>query len=115
MNVTTYQVERVGDFGWPSDASSTDMTDIAIDQFGVLFGISYRDVFTCHPETAVCTRLAGLPEQFNGLTVIPQGTLMPDREVPGMRATACQRPILIASVVDQSEASSSWGPSAASS
>jgi len=80
MNVDTYQVTNIGPFVWPNDTPDQSMTDLAIDQFGTLFGISYEYVYTCNPSTAVCTQLAILPEQFNGLTVVPVGTVSPNQE-----------------------------------
>ena len=56
------------------------MTDIAIDEFGVLYGTSFGKMFTCHPQTVVCTDLGALPSSFNGLTVVPAGTLLPDEQ-----------------------------------
>lgn len=70
LEVKTGDVFLVDDFHWPADASSREMTDIAIDRFGVLYGISFSDVFVIHPQTAQCWRLAALPQQFNGLTHI---------------------------------------------
>ena len=78
MNAYSYVVTAVGAFQWP--AGSQSMTDIAIDEFGVLYGTSFSNMFTCHPQTAVCTNLGALPGSFNGLTVVPAGTLLPDEQ-----------------------------------
>lgn len=78
MNVYSYVVTSVGAFQWPSGFQS--MTDIAIDEFGVLYGTSFSNLFTCHPQTAVCTDLGALPSSFNGLTVVPSGTLLPEEQ-----------------------------------
>lgn len=72
FDVTSYAVEPVGDFDWPTDGSH-QMTDIAIDSYGVLFGVTFDDLYRCHPQTAVCTHLAELQGSFNGLTVVPSG------------------------------------------
>lgn len=78
MNAYSYVVTSVGAFQWPSGFQS--MTDIAIDEFGVLYGTSFSNMYTCHPQTAVCTNLGSLPSSFNGLTVVPSGTLIPDEQ-----------------------------------
>jgi hypothetical protein len=57
------------------------MTDIAIDSYGTLFGITFDDLFTCHPQTAKCTWLGSLPTSFNGLTMVPPGGLDPEKDV----------------------------------
>jgi len=72
LDVKTAEVYLVGAFQFPSGASSREMTDIAIDRHGVLYGISFDDVFVIHPQTAKCWRLATLPSSFNGLTLIPR-------------------------------------------
>ena len=81
MDVTSYQVTEVAPFGWPGDATSTEMTDLAIDRWGVIYAVSFDDLFVCHAGTAQCIRLAGLPTSFNGLTWVPAGTIDPTNEV----------------------------------
>ena len=56
------------------------MTDIAIDEYGVLYGTSFSYLYTCHPQTAQCANLGALPSSFNGLTVVPAGTLLPSQQ-----------------------------------
>ncbi|MFO0745805.1 MAG: hypothetical protein U1F43_09035 [Myxococcota bacterium] len=75
LEVKTGDVYLVDAFHWPADASSREMTDIAIDRFGVLYGISFADVFAIDPQTAQCWRLAPLPQEFNGLTMVPADLL----------------------------------------
>jgi len=75
LEVKTADVQLVGAFDFPSSATSTEMTDIAIDRYGVLYGISFEDVFAVNPQTAECWRLASLPQEFNGLTLIPREEL----------------------------------------
>lgn len=81
LDVKTYDVTRVGDFRFPASAESTEMTDLAIDRWGVIYAISFNDLFICHAQTAECIRLARLPGSFNGLTWVPRGVLDPEREV----------------------------------
>ncbi len=84
LGVKQLEVYEVGDFVWPGNTvgAPEEMTDIAIDRYGVLYGISFDNFYTCHPDTAVCTLLAPLPgnSQFNGLTLIPKGAIHPDRD-----------------------------------
>jgi hypothetical protein len=75
-----YQIVDVADFGWPANADSTEMTDIAIDRNGVIYGVSFDDLFVCRADNAQCRRIGGLPSSFNGLTWMPAGTVFPDRE-----------------------------------
>jgi hypothetical protein len=81
MDVKLYKVTLVGAFDWGGFWSSDEMTDIAIDRWGVLYGISFGSLYVCNPQTAVCKFLGDLPAQFNGLTVIPAGVIEPDDEV----------------------------------
>lgn len=63
---------KIGDFSfdqWPSS-----VTDIALDDKGNLFAITFSDLFQCQTKTAKCTWLASLPQSFNGLTFVPKGT-----------------------------------------
>ena len=81
MSVQDYKVAEVGAFGWPAGLFGDQMTDIAIDAYGVLYGVSFGNLFTCHPATAACTLLASLPDSFNGLTFVTKGVLEADKEV----------------------------------
>lgn len=81
LGIKTYTLHSVANFGWPADGGGHQMTDIAIDGYGQLFGVTYERLYTCHPGTAVCTTLALLPGQFNGLTMVPRGVLDEERDV----------------------------------
>ncbi len=81
MNVKTYDLVLVGEFGWPPEVWSDEMTDIAFDAYGVLYGVSFDSVYTCHPGTAQCTRIGELPDSFNALTLVPKGLIDPKKEV----------------------------------
>jgi len=80
FGVKSYTMEEVGPFKWPADADSRQMTDLAIDRYGVMWAISFEDVFVCHPVTVQCWRLAGLPTQFNGLTLVPGSMIGAERD-----------------------------------
>jgi len=76
----TLQITKVNDFGWPNDDGGHQMTDIAIDQWGVLYGITFDRLYVCSAITADCTFLATLPTEFNGMTLVPKGTVDPVNE-----------------------------------
>ena len=80
MDVQNLQLTEIGNFGWPADGGGHQMTDIALDQFGVLYGVTFDRLYTCVPQSAACTNLGELPESFNGLTLVPAGTVLPDSD-----------------------------------
>ena len=73
MDPFTYEINEIGQFTF--DQSNGQVTDIAIDRFGVLYAVTFNDVFVCHPQTAACYYLGDLPQSFNGLTMVPPGTI----------------------------------------
>jgi len=75
MAVNGYAISLVGNFH--GSGYSGSMTDMAIDQFGVLYGVTFGDLFVCDAPTAECYHLAPLPQSFNGLTMVPPGTIDP--------------------------------------
>jgi hypothetical protein len=79
IDVVTYDVVTVGDFVWPMGLADS-MTDIAIDRHGQLFGISFTQMYVCDPMTAECWNLGTIPGEYNGLTFLPAGTLLPDKD-----------------------------------
>lgn len=72
-----YAVAEVGPFTFP-DQGSSEITDIAIDRWGVLYAVSFNALFACNPATAECYALTQVDEASNGLAVLPVGTLSPD-------------------------------------
>jgi hypothetical protein len=78
VDVATYAVAPVGAFQYESHPGS--MTDVAIDRSGQLFGVTFNDAFVCNPTTAFCYWLGGLPNSYNGLTWVPAGTVLPDKD-----------------------------------
>ncbi|MFT7579415.1 MAG: hypothetical protein ACI9MR_001079, partial [Myxococcota bacterium] len=80
LEVKTQEMHRIDLFGWPSNADSEEMTDIAIDRYGVMYAISFDDLFICHPQTAECRRIASLPTRFNGLTLVPKSVLQTETD-----------------------------------
>ena len=53
------------------------VTDIALDDNGFLYAVTFDDLFKCDKATAKCQWLAGLPQQFNGLTFVPKDVVTP--------------------------------------
>lgn len=72
-----YTITEVGLFSFPNGGSG-EVTDLAIDRWGVLYAITFARLHVCNPATAACYMLAELPSSFNGLTFIPPGTLDPN-------------------------------------
>lgn len=64
---------KVGTFQFDSHPGS--MTDIAINKDGLLYGVTFDDLFACDKVTVKCSWLAALPSSFNGLTFVPKGTV----------------------------------------
>jgi hypothetical protein len=79
MDVDTYQIAGIGPFN--GTTYSGLMTDLAIDQYGVIYGVTFDDLYTCDATTATCYHLAALPQSFNGLTMVPPGVLHPYLDV----------------------------------
>lgn len=75
LGIKQLEVHKVGNFRFPSGTLDARMTDIAVDRYGVMWGIGFQDVFIVNPNTAECWRVATLPQEFNGLTLIPRGVL----------------------------------------
>ena len=70
----TLAINQVGNFGWPS--GSDQMTDLAIDQTGLMIGVSFSSVYRVDPTTAQATLLSSsLGGTFNGLSFVPAAML----------------------------------------
>ncbi|MCA9701626.1 MAG: hypothetical protein KC431_29165, partial [Myxococcales bacterium] len=76
MDPFSYQINLAGNFTFNQSPGS--VTDIAIDRWGVLYAVTFNDLFVCDPQSAACIYLADLPSSFNGLTMVPPGTIDPD-------------------------------------
>ncbi|MCB9675800.1 MAG: thrombospondin type 3 repeat-containing protein [Alphaproteobacteria bacterium] len=79
FDVNTNGIELVGAAVENGVAVGT-LTDIAIDRYGVLYAITFDDLYVCHPQTAECWYLGDLPASSNGLTFLPAGTLLPNSD-----------------------------------
>lgn len=76
INPADLSVRRVGDFGWPNDFRSHEMTDIAINADGLMWGITFNAIYRVNPADARCVYIAPFDgATFNGLSFIPGGEL----------------------------------------
>jgi hypothetical protein len=73
--------EPVAYFTFDNQAGDLSITDIAIDVDGRLYAVSFDTLYRCSAVSAKCLTLASLPEQFNGFTLVPKGTLDAVKEV----------------------------------
>lgn len=78
FDVQTFAIELVGTLA--VDDPDAVFTDVAIDRYGVLYAITFDDLYVCSPQTAECWLQGALPASSNGLTFLPQGTLLADRD-----------------------------------
>ncbi len=76
MDVNNYDIVQIGNFTY--DQSPGSVTDIALDRWGVLYAITFNDLFVCNPADAKCYYLADLPGSANGLSFLPPGVLDPN-------------------------------------
>ncbi len=63
---------KIGTFSF--DKNFGEVTDIALDDGGALYAVSFNDVFSCDKTSAKCLWLATLPQSFNGLTFVGKDT-----------------------------------------
>lgn len=80
VDVMTYAVSQVGAFKFSNDGCDHSVTDVAIDRWGVLYGITFGCGYVIHPQTGQTYKLGTLPNSFNGLTMIPKGIIDPNKD-----------------------------------
>jgi hypothetical protein len=68
------------------DQGGGNITDIAIDQYGVLYAITRDELFICRPDDGNCRYMADLPSFSIGLTFVPPGVLGPTDVLVGTGA-----------------------------
>jgi hypothetical protein len=78
FSVQTYDIQSIGGFWFDSNGGS--ITDVALDQFGVLYAMSFTGLFICHPQTAECRFQGTIPSSSNGMTFVPPGTIFTDQD-----------------------------------
>ena len=80
VDVMNYQTAQVGAFKFSNDGCDHSVTDVAIDRWGVLYGITFGCAYVIHPMTAQAYKLGTLPQSFNGLTMVPKGIIDPNKD-----------------------------------
>lgn len=81
LDLATQAFVLVGTFTF--DKNGGGVTDIALDENGLLYATTNDHLFSCNAQTAACTWLAAFPakmEAFNGLTFVPKGTVDPQQQ-----------------------------------
>lgn len=73
---STSTINRIGDFTDGGRALDAEMTDIAIDLNGYLYGVTWYDLYQIDPMTADCTWVQSLRDQGVGLTFVSDGRLV---------------------------------------
>ena len=74
FNVVSLSLRPVGNFRF--NQGGGEVTDIAIDQWGVLYAVTFTELFICRPSDAQCRRIGTLQGgSNNGLTFVPPGVL----------------------------------------
>lgn len=83
LDVDKLDLAEIGPFVTDTGTAVSDMTDIAIDKDGVMYGMTFDVLYRINykPGPPKCTRLATLGKQFNGLTFVPAGTVDPKKEI----------------------------------
>lgn len=80
VDVMNYDTVQVGTFKFSNDACDHSMTDVAIDRWGVLYGVTFGCGYVIHPQTGQAYKLGSLPSSFNGLTLVPKGIIDPNKD-----------------------------------
>jgi hypothetical protein len=71
----TNAATRIGTF-LDRGVSVTDMTDIAIDLDGYMFGVAYSELYSINPSDASVTWIATMRASLNALTFLSDGRLV---------------------------------------
>ncbi len=73
VNIAGLAITTIGKF-----KGASDVTDLAIDHYGVLFATTFTSLYVCSPDTADCWYLADLPEiNYNGMMFVAAGVIDP--------------------------------------
>lgn len=81
INPRALTLRSVGRFEFASDGQDHQMTDIAVNAAGEVWGITFDAIYRIDAATARCTLVSPLQGQYNGLTFVPAGVLNPSAEV----------------------------------
>jgi hypothetical protein len=74
-------VTSVGRFAFRDDGRNHEMTDIAVNAAGEIWGITFDAIYRVDATNAACTLVTALQGLYNGLTYVPVGVLNPTSEV----------------------------------
>lgn len=83
LDPLTRVVTKIGDFVDAKGGAVSSMTDLALDKAGTMYGVTFTGLYRIDysKPKPVCTKLASLGQQFNGLTFVPEGMIDPAQEV----------------------------------
>lgn len=90
LDADSLMVTNVGPFTFHDQGGSVindDMTDIAVDSNGNLYGCSFTRLYTIDPDTADAQMIASLSDSYNGLTFVPAGMIEQDELLVGASNT----------------------------
>lgn len=77
----SFAITLVGRFTFSDSDRDHQMTDIAVNAAGEIWGITFNAIYRIDAATARCTLVSPLEGQYNGLTFVPVGVLNPSAEV----------------------------------
>lgn len=90
LDADTLDVTLIGTFRFfdqNGNPTSDEMTDIAVDADGNVFGCSYDTLYRVDRDTAEATKIASLSDSYNGLTFVPAGMIEPNEILVGASNT----------------------------
>ncbi len=83
FDVVRLTLRRVGAFTF--DRNAGEVTDLAIDENGIMYVITWTDLFLCRPADATCRWQGALSgDDNNGLTFVPPGVIGAAGALAGM-------------------------------
>jgi hypothetical protein len=79
----SYAVTNMGAFVDTTGQPVVNMTDIAVDKNGAMYGVTFTDLYSINyaGPVPVCTHLGSLSTSFNGLTFVPAALMGTAAEV----------------------------------
>ncbi len=77
----TFDIALVGRFTFSDSDQDHQMTDIAVNAAGEIWGITFNAIYRIDAGSARCTLVSPLEGQYNGLTFVPAGVRNPSAEV----------------------------------
>jgi hypothetical protein len=77
----SFAISLVGRFAFDESNQNHEMTDIAVNAAGEIWGITFNAIYRIDASNARCTLVSPLEGQYNGLSFVPAGVLNPSAEV----------------------------------